>query len=358
MTASSRPFAEAPTPSHRKAPRSRLLGISGFALLAVTVLWLAGVVGGTPQAVQLVLVTAALAAIAFAVSQGVSSVHDWAVPLLLVGGALLFGYLRYEAFFRRGPGQPLGYSNATGALYLLAAAAALQLLARARTRPGRLLGLFAALAFAGIPWLIGTISAGLLLCLLPLGLLARGRKGVRRCIVAGASAIVLTLGVAVALGSTYDPATRDGWTEGLAARSLSERRLMLWGDALQMVREHPVSGVGLGRFPEVSPTALANADTRWPHNEPLHLGAEAGLPGLLLLLMLYGWGFASLWWEGDDGAAAVGALALAAVAVQANIDYILHFPAVVGMLATTVGAGTRRSLRHARTYGPSRVYRR
>src|SRR5690606_40747535 len=136
-------------------------------------LGLAWVVGGTPRAVQLVLATAALAGTAFAVARRVSAFHDWAVPLLLVGGALLFGYLRYEAFFRRGPGQPLGYSNATAALYLVAAAAALQLLARARTRAARLLGLFAALVFAGIPWLVGTISAGVLLCLLPLGLLVR-----------------------------------------------------------------------------------------------------------------------------------------------------------------------------------------
>ena len=49
------------------------------------------------------------------------------------------------------------------------------------------------------------------------------------------------------------------------------------------------------------------------HRAALHLGAEAGVPALLLLLGVFGWGFCRLWWGGGDVAAAVGRIEAAVV---------------------------------------------
>jgi O-antigen ligase len=84
-------------------------------------------------------------------------------------------------------------------------------------------------------------------------------------------------------------------TAGISTRfdgsELSSHRFAIWGDAISLIREHPLLGVGYGEFnfawsltpfPGRSTIFFDNA-----HNLPLHLIAELGLPlGALVLLLL------------------------------------------------------------------------
>jgi O-antigen ligase len=163
---------------------------------------------------------------------------------------------------------------------------------------------------------------------------------VRVAVAASGAAVLSMVATVVVLASAYRAGSEPGGVPRALGAMLTERRVMLWNDALRLFLERPLAGVGPGRFPVASAVARANPDTPWPHNEVLHFAAEAGLPGLLLVLALLAWGFARLWWGAGERGAAIAALALGAAGVHANIDYVLHYPAVPLALAALVGAGS------------------
>jgi O-antigen ligase len=127
--------------------------------------------------------------------------------------------------------------------------------------------------------------------------------------------------------------------------TLTERRVALWHDAVVLMGDHPLSGVGPGRFELTSPTALADADTRQAHNEFLQQGAETGVLGFLLLTALFLWGFVRLMVKRrPDITTALAAASLAALGIHASVDYILHFPAIPAVAAALVGSATAKSM--------------
>lgn len=65
-------------------------------------------------------------------------------------------------------------------------------------------------------------------------------------------------------------------------------RLKLWQAGLQMVRDHPLAGIGLGNFKfKVQKYAAHNANLdHIAHNAYLEIAAEMGLPALLLYLLI------------------------------------------------------------------------
>jgi O-antigen ligase len=71
----------------------------------------------------------------------------------------------------------------------------------------------------------------------------------------------------------------------------SATRLVLWQGALRMIGEHPLVGVGVGRFQKViasyAPVPLKKDDPHDAHNAFLLQAAEMGLPSLVLLLLLF-----------------------------------------------------------------------
>ncbi|HET9707630.1 MAG TPA: O-antigen ligase family protein [Gemmatimonadales bacterium] len=80
-------------------------------------------------------------------------------------------------------------------------------------------------------------------------------------------------------------------------------RVQVWKRGLWYMETHPILGVGAANFPTaegtLSPLARAQAfehGVKWSaaHNSYLEIGAELGVPGLLLFLVLLGSGFASL----------------------------------------------------------------
>ena len=75
----------------------------------------------------------------------------------------------------------------------------------------------------------------------------------------------------------------------------AEQRFEIWKVALKIIREHPVSGIGVGAYPaahtqyatgsEFNPTSRGARDT---HSTYLNVLAETGAVGLVLFVMMLG----------------------------------------------------------------------
>lgn len=81
------------------------------------------------------------------------------------------------------------------------------------------------------------------------------------------------------------------WQPGAAAHASSAGyRLEFYRNTLDIIAEHPLTGVGTGGFPGAYADRVRGTGmvaTRNPHNEYLHIAAQAGLPGLAALLALF-----------------------------------------------------------------------
>jgi O-antigen ligase len=323
-----------------RPPVELLLVSGGFTLTIASIAWLllmAEISGGDATAMCGLLLAIVLA---FVVARWLTSYSGWMVPFLVAAAAGLLAISHLDTLLVTPYNNPLGYSNAVGSFYMVAAAAALFVAVRVPQRGLRLIAAAGSIAAALVPVLNSTATASVLVCLLPLALFAKTPRATRIVVIAAAGVMLTTLLTTVYLGASYQPGQRNGTMDRIVDATLSERRPELWHDALVMVTERPLTGVGPNRFPEESPTARKDRDSKWPHNEALHFAAEAGIPGLLLLLGLFGWGFAWLWWGAGDRGTAIAALALGAVGVHSTVDYVLHFPAVGLAMAALVGAGS------------------
>jgi hypothetical protein len=317
------------------------LAVAGLLLIGGCAAWLTGTAarsGGDAAPTVGIVVAVAASLVA---AQALAVRHAWLAPGLVVAGAAALAAVRHDTLLLWPLGNPFGYSNAVGGFYMVASAAAVLVAARVGDRRIRAAALLLAAAAALVPMANLTATASVLVCLVPLGLLARTRRAARLCVGAGAAAFAGTLLVAIALGAAYQAGPRDGVLDRAVDATLSERRPELWHDALSMLAREPLAGVGPGRFPLESPTTRKDPDAHAPHNEALHFAAEAGVPGLLFLIGFFAWGFARLWWGAGDAGTAVAALALGAVGVHSNVDYVLHFPAIGIAAAALVAAGAR-----------------
>jgi O-antigen ligase len=233
---------------------------------------------------------------------------------------------------------PLGYANANGALLTCLCGALLLMAARARHRvyscSAYLAAIVTAVATFGTRSVAASVAAACAVLAWPIA-----RRMSPRVVAGLAGAVLIAVFATTAvLGATYDgQSPRTGRVDRLVDASLSERRVALWSEALDLIGREPLTGVGIGNFAGLAPTARADADARWAHSEPLQVGAETGLLGLALLAAVAAVVLFALS-RSPAGPAAAGALTLAGVGAQAGIDYVLHFPAVVFALAVVVGA--------------------
>lgn len=317
----------------------------GLALVGAAIAWtsLVGNWPGFSPAPFTALLLASTAAFVFGRLAALAS--PCLVPGVVVGGAALVAVTTPDVLSGTNLGGPLGYANANGAFFLQAAMGGLMLAAASRAGPVRVLGLSAAAAFGVVPFAAKSVTSGALLLLLPLvAILARALAGARVAVAVCGAMFIVTLGATIVLGSTYTANPRSGLVDRIVDASLDERRVALWHEALVMMREHPVTGVGVGGFQALSTTARSDRDARWAHNSFLQQGAETGVVGLVSLTLLFVWGFASLAVAGMARTASVlGAVSLAALGIHASVDYILHFPTVPITGAALVGAaGWRR----------------
>ncbi|MGN6330782.1 MAG: O-antigen ligase family protein [Motilibacteraceae bacterium] len=294
-----------------------------------------------------ILVIAALA-LGFALAR----VRPWLPAAVLALGMLVL-VARAPAPFSGGPlGGPLGYANADAALYVQLTAL---LLVTAAALRGPARGVLAVVAAA--PVLLtaalgdrAAAGSGVLLLIVGWSLLAVTTRPVRRL-------AVLAAGAAVVGAALFAPMVA---AVELHPPTVDSRRLALWHDGLRLVGSAPVLGHGARSFPVTSPTARTDSDTRETHAEVLQVGAEGGVPAALLLLGAELMLVAALAAR-RTAAAAIAAGGLAILCLQAGIDYVLHFPAVVAAGGLAVGAGlgisqgaaTRRTPAPAKTPEPA-----
>jgi O-antigen ligase len=174
----------------------------------------------------------------------------------------------------------------------------------------------------------------------------RAARAIRTFVAVMAALLAVAIGISVVLGLTIGGSSRDG---GSAVEdALSSRRPALWHDALVLIREHPINGVGPERFQLESPIARSDPDARWAHDEFLQEGAEQGVVGGALLILLFGWGFLRLSLAAvPDRVTALAATSLAALGIQSSIDYVMHFPALPLVVAALVGAASASSVKAA-----------
>jgi O-antigen ligase len=208
----------------------------------------------------------------------------------------------------------------------------------------RVLGAAAAVAAAAVPFASHVVSSSVLVLALPLPAMIAGWIGPRAARIAVVVCGVL-LALALVATTILGARARSAPSSDIEARireALTSDRLELWNEAERLMALHPLRGVGPAGFDDYAPLALRDPSNLlfWAHNDFLQQGAELGVPGLLLLLGLFAWGFIALWANpAADAFVALAAAALAAVGIQACVDYVLHYPAVALATAALVGAG-------------------
>lgn len=82
----------------------------------------------------------------------------------------------------------------------------------------------------------------------------------------------------------------QAWSPGQGRMTSTGQRLDFYYNTMQIVRDHPVTGVGSGGFPEAFKQQVQGTEvllTNNPHNEYLLIAVQTGLPGLALLLYLF-----------------------------------------------------------------------
>jgi len=158
---------------------------TGLALVAAIGGWavVSGWASGTDPGPLLALLV--LIAASAAVGWIVGHAHTWAVPAAVVAWAAVVALRDLPRLYGDPLDTPLGYSNATAAFFVLAAAAGVMVAARATGRVVRLAGLAAAVAFATVPLAKGSLAGAVLVRTLPLAAVARlGPLAVRRLVAA------------------------------------------------------------------------------------------------------------------------------------------------------------------------------
>lgn len=250
----------------------------------------------------------------------------------------------------------LGNTNHIGDLLALALLPTLTLFGEARTRRAKLRLFLAALLLpAG---LIVSYSVGS-----NLGLLAgaavmlamtvwhnRGRWFLRRkarWFGLGAAWIVVVL--FFVLDHPANPHRPGILKQGFGSERWHEggpTRLAIWAEGLEMVKQHPLLGIGTGNFTYVFPEmdsrliwdrpdlmAYQGSYTNAGHNELLQAWAELGIGGLFLLLLLIGLAYRSLFADlalADRPSFLIRATLaglLTGWVVQAQMNFIYQHPA-------------------------------
>lgn len=137
-----------------------------------------------------------------------------------------------------------------------------------------------------------TQSRGAFVALALIGLLAWRTQQKKMRALAG---IVLVAAASVIIAPSGVWERVAGLSAGSEADTSSRQRWEIWQVAVQIVRDNPVTGVGLGAYPVAHGRYTANdprfelsRGNRDTHSTYLNLLAESGWPGLLLFLSMIG----------------------------------------------------------------------
>lgn len=238
------------------------------------------------------------------------------------------------------PGAPpLQNADADGALLALAVGACCCAIQLARgTR--RLLLVALAAALVGEALATGSV-AGVLAC--GASVAVAGSAAVARRRLPTLAVLLLCAGLAAVAPVLLAHADTSGDPGAVTAAPLLDRRTALWFDAVQEATDAPLTGVGPGRFTELSSSAQSSATPGGASSAVLQVAAEQGLPGVALLAGAYGW---MLWTlhraPGRTGVVLTAAGALTALAAEAAVSPVLSFPGVTAGAGLLVGIASAR----------------
>jgi len=119
-----------------------------------------------------------------------------------------------------------------------------------------------------------------------------GWKGIAAATVLVVTTFIGAYGLSTSFHNRVEEAVvnANNWSPEVAANDAVTERLEFYYNTVEIIREHPLIGVGTGGFAEayakhVVPKGLA--PTRNPHNQYLLVMAQVGVVGLLLLLWLF-----------------------------------------------------------------------
>jgi len=272
---------------------------------------------------------------AFTFSRLQSSNNSWIIPAFLVFGLAMVAFIDLGGLLSDEAGRgPFGYSNAKAAMFVQGSAAAVMLAMAAGSTMVRRLALGVAFAFAIVPLVSGSVMASLTLAFV-VGSFVLPRRWARHAVTSFGVLFVVALIATTAVGIA-------GAAPGVPN---DDRRVTLWGEAVDILAENPVRGGGA--FSETSATAASDADASWAHNEFLQLGSEYGILALAAAVFLVLWLFVRLRRATVMSTLALGgAAAVAALAVHACFDYVGHFALIpmvcAALVGTAVGAAESR----------------
>ena len=173
---------------------------------------------------------------------------------------------------------------------------------------------------------------GLLAAAAALAVLAAPRA--RRVLLPALAALLLALALAPGVGARFRSAFSTGGNAD---------RLFLWTRASEIIRDHPLAGIGFANYPRVCPEYYDRVDPgfpmrTWAHNLELSTLAETGPLGLLALLwVLLAAALALLRSRGRSGFAPGALAALAAFLAAAQAHDILYDTKVMYALWLPLG---------------------
>ncbi|BBB01723.1 hypothetical protein RVR_9265 [Actinacidiphila reveromycinica] len=336
-----------------RVPRSPTAGgvdAAGMVVLACCAVWVVVCAGGREARPEGTL----LALLAVTAGYAAGRVLGAMLPkLTLVAGAVTVLALALGPAHRLSGASapPLGYPNADAALLVLAAGAAccaawgvtepvrgvpavvwrvlLRLLALTAAVAALVLGSSAAFA-AGVTVVLCSLAAARM----------RHHRLVGLAGLALAAALAVGGSCAVAVG-----ALPGGLSESLTGQ-LTQPRVALWHEAVDLAGRHPLRGVGPGRFAEEStplPSDTPTAET--PQSAPFQLAAEQGVPGVALLGGAYLWTLCALWRSPRSTPAVLtAAAALTGLGLLAAVDHVLSYAPVTAAAGLLAGVATSRPL--------------
>ncbi len=241
---------------------------------------------------------------------------------------------------------PMGRVGATAAL-LAVSAGALCCAAWSARRPAARVVLHVLAAGSAVVAAVVDSPAGIAACVgVVLCSLAAARLRSRAAGLTGlglTTAVVAGIGVALAKN-----ALPPGPTASLETW-LSQRRVLLWRDAVHLAENDPTLGTGPGRFEDLSPTlAQFPLSDGKPHSAVLQVAAEQGVVGVLLLATAYCWLLYVLWRSARSTQVVLAAgAALTAVATMATVGNALSFTTVTAGVGLLAGIATAEPLTDA-----------
>ena len=144
------------------------------------------------------------------------------------------------------------------------------------------------------------LALGVGVVLLPVFSRRRARDVLAIAVLVGAGALLAPKGVWERL-SGLSNASVEGGMAGVDEEGSAEARWQIWQIALAELRNHPVTGIGIGMMPEVHRQTALREGLGWEvrgsrdtHSTYLKIAAETGYPGLVLYLMIWLFVFAKL----------------------------------------------------------------